>query len=67
MVKAKKGVQLDTELDACDLKELVTRFKALIRARIGRDFPTDPWEQLWSLWWQSSRAGTTTGRVSTAS
>ncbi|MBP6851500.1 MAG: pyruvate, phosphate dikinase [Rhodoferax sp.] len=47
MVKDKKGVQLDTELDADDLKELVTRFKGLIRARIGRDFPTDPWEQLW--------------------
>ena len=30
-----------------DLKELVARFKALIRARIGRDFPTDPWQQLW--------------------
>jgi pyruvate,orthophosphate dikinase len=30
-----------------DLKELVQRFKSLIRARIGRDFPTDPWEQLW--------------------
>jgi len=29
------------------LKELVQRFKSLIRARIGRDFPTDPWEQLW--------------------
>jgi pyruvate,orthophosphate dikinase len=25
----------------------VQRFKALIRARIGREFPTDPWEQLW--------------------
>ena len=47
MVKEKKGVQLDTELEASDLKELVTRFKGLIRARIGRDFPTDPWEQLW--------------------
>jgi pyruvate,orthophosphate dikinase len=47
MVKHKKGVQLDTELDAADLKELVARFKGLIRARIGRDFPTDPWEQLW--------------------
>ncbi len=47
MLKEKKGVQLDTELDAADLKELVARFKALIRARIGRDFPTDPWEQLW--------------------
>jgi pyruvate,orthophosphate dikinase len=47
MVKAKKGVRLDTELDAEDLKELVTRFKSLIRARLGRDFPVDPWEQLW--------------------
>ena len=47
MVKAKKGVQLDTELDASDLEELVTRFKGLIRARIGREFPTDPWDQLW--------------------
>ncbi|MBL0148511.1 MAG: pyruvate, phosphate dikinase [Ideonella sp.] len=47
MVKAQRGVQLDTELDTADLKELVARFKALIRARIGRDFPTDPWEQLW--------------------
>jgi pyruvate,orthophosphate dikinase len=47
MVKEKKGVALDTELDTPELKELVTRFKALIRARIGHDFPTDPWEQLW--------------------
>jgi pyruvate,orthophosphate dikinase len=47
MLKDKKGVKLDTELDAADLQELVTRFKSLIRARIGHDFPTDPWEQLW--------------------
>jgi pyruvate,orthophosphate dikinase len=47
MVKEQRGVQLDTELDTADLKEMVTRFKGLIRARIGRDFPTDPWEQLW--------------------
>jgi len=47
MVKEKKGVQLDTELDTADLKELVTRFKGLIRARVGREFPSDPWEQLW--------------------
>jgi pyruvate,orthophosphate dikinase len=46
-VKESRGVHLDTELDATDLKELVARFKALIRARIGRDFPTDPWAQLW--------------------
>jgi pyruvate,orthophosphate dikinase len=47
MMKDKKGVKLDTELDTDDLNELVTRFKALIRARVGRDFPVDPWEQLW--------------------
>ena len=62
MVKDKKGVQLDTELDTDDLKELVQRFKSLIRARIGREFPTDPWEQLWgSIWavfesWNNERA-----------
>jgi pyruvate,orthophosphate dikinase len=47
MVKTKKGVKLDTDLDTADLQELVARFKALIRARIGSDFPTDPWQQLW--------------------
>jgi pyruvate,orthophosphate dikinase len=51
MLKDKRGVKLDTELDAEDLKELVQRFKSLIRARIGRDFPTDPWEQLWGAVW----------------
>jgi pyruvate,orthophosphate dikinase len=50
-LKDKRGVKLDTELDAEDLKELVQRFKSLIRARIGRDFPTDPWEQLWGAVW----------------
>ncbi|MEQ1883104.1 MAG: pyruvate, phosphate dikinase, partial [Burkholderiales bacterium] len=47
MLKEEKGVLLDTDLDADDLKELVQRFKALIRARLGRDFPSDPWDQLW--------------------
>lgn len=47
MVKQQHGVTLDTELSTDDLKELVQRFKALIRARLGRDFPSDPWEQLW--------------------
>jgi pyruvate,orthophosphate dikinase len=46
-VKAQKGVALDTDLGTEDLKELVKRFKGLIRARVGREFPTDPWEQLW--------------------
>jgi pyruvate,orthophosphate dikinase len=47
MVKEQRKAKLDTELTVADLKELVQRFKSLIRARIGRDFPTDPWEQLW--------------------
>jgi pyruvate,orthophosphate dikinase len=46
-LKAQRGVKLDTELDAADLKELVARFKGLIRARLGQDFPADPWAQLW--------------------
>ena len=47
MVKTQRGVLLDTELSTADLKDLVGRFKSLIHARLGRDFPTDPWEQLW--------------------
>jgi len=46
-VKEKRGVQLDTELTADDLKELVSLFKEEIKKRTGQDFPTDPWEQLW--------------------
>jgi pyruvate,orthophosphate dikinase len=37
----------DTKLDVEDLKELVTRFKALIKERTGSEFPQDPWKQLW--------------------
>ncbi|MBI2949109.1 MAG: pyruvate, phosphate dikinase [Verrucomicrobia bacterium] len=37
----------DTKIDADGLKELVQRFKALIKERTGREFPQDPWEQLW--------------------
>ena len=46
-IKEKKGVELDTELSADDLKQMVSEFKALIRTRLGREFPNDPWEQLW--------------------
>ncbi len=46
-VKKEKGVTLDTELDAEDLKKLVELFKAEIKNRTGKDFPTDPWDQLW--------------------
>ncbi len=45
-MKEKKGVTLDTELDADDLKELANQFKAEYKAKLGTDFPTDPAEQL---------------------
>ncbi|MBQ3116074.1 MAG: pyruvate, phosphate dikinase, partial [Clostridia bacterium] len=41
-----KGVTLDVELTAEDLKELANQFKAEYKAKIGSDFPTDPKEQL---------------------
>jgi pyruvate,orthophosphate dikinase len=47
VMKTQRGVKLDTELNAADLKALVQRFKSLIHSRLGCDFPTDPWEQLW--------------------
>jgi pyruvate, orthophosphate dikinase len=46
-MKIEKGVKLDTDLDADDLREMVTRFKAIIKKQTGQDFPSDPWEQLW--------------------
>ncbi len=45
-MKEKKGVKLDTELDADDLKELAEQFKAEYKSKIGKDFPSDPKEQL---------------------
>jgi pyruvate,orthophosphate dikinase len=36
----------DTKLTPDDLKELVVRFKALVKERVGRDFPASPWDQL---------------------
>ena len=46
-VKKKRGVLLDKDLNLEELKELVVRFKAAIKAQTGEDFPTDPMEQLW--------------------
>ncbi|MFT4325922.1 MAG: pyruvate, phosphate dikinase [Candidatus Woesearchaeota archaeon] len=45
-LKQKKGVELDTELDATDLKELVSSYKSIIKQHAGREFPQDPREQL---------------------
>src|ERR1051325_4416493 len=36
----------DTKLTADDLQELVRRFRALVKERSGKDFPTSPWDQL---------------------
>ncbi len=44
--KDTKGVKFDTDLDAADLKELIPKYKALVRKEAGKDFPQDPWEQL---------------------
>ncbi len=46
-LKEKRGVTLDTELTAADLKELVEAFKGTIKDRLGVEFPQDPIDQLW--------------------
>ena len=46
-MKAKKGVTLDVDLTAEDLKELANQFKAEYKSKIGKDFPSDPKEQLY--------------------
>ena len=45
-MKEEKGVHLDTELDADDLKKLAEQFKAEYKEKLGVDFPSDPKEQL---------------------
>ncbi|SES42534.1 pyruvate phosphate dikinase [Streptomyces sp. yr375] len=44
--KTAKKVHVDTELEAADLKKLVTRFKKIVKTEAGRDFPQDPREQM---------------------
>ncbi len=45
-MKEAKGVEFDVELTADDLKELATQFKAEYKNQLGKDFPSDPMEQL---------------------
>jgi len=45
-VKKLKGVKLDTELDESALREVVTRYKRVIKTKSGKDFPQDPLTQL---------------------
>ena len=46
-MKEKKGIKNDTELNAEDLKKLVTSFKIAVKKATGHDFPDNPWDQLW--------------------
>jgi pyruvate,orthophosphate dikinase len=46
-LKAEKGCRLDTDLTGEDLKHLCDKYRAKVVEVLGREFPDDPWEQLW--------------------
>lgn len=46
-VKEAKGIEHDADLTTEDFQDLVVRFKKLVKDTTGKNFPTDPWEQLW--------------------
>jgi pyruvate,orthophosphate dikinase len=46
-MKKARGIVQDTDLTAADLKELTQIFKAKVKQVIGKEFPDDPYEQLW--------------------
>jgi len=46
-VKDKKGVKLDTDLTVADIKEVIEKYKAVVKKTTGKEFPQDPMEQLW--------------------
>ena len=62
--KDEKGVELDTDLDADDLKRIAGLYKERVESELGRPFPEDVQEQLWGAIgavfgsWHSPRAGT---------
>jgi pyruvate,orthophosphate dikinase len=47
LYKDRKGFDLDTDLGAEDWVELIRRYKEIVRAELGQDFPQDPQAQLW--------------------
>ncbi|ADN01429.1 pyruvate, phosphate dikinase [Spirochaeta thermophila] len=47
-LKQERGVELDTELTADDLKELVSRYMKLYKEKVGEEFPQDVKAQLWA-------------------
>ncbi len=46
-MKKAKGIENDTDFTADDLKQMVAKFKTAVKEKTGKDFPADPWEQLW--------------------
>jgi pyruvate,orthophosphate dikinase len=62
--KDAKGIELDTDLDAEDLKRIATRFRQRVEKELGKPFPEDVQEQLWGAIgavfgsWESPRANT---------
>lgn len=46
--KRNKGIELDTDLDVVDLKQMVSDFKGLCEMQTGEKFPENPWDQLWA-------------------
>lgn len=46
-LKKEKGYKLDTDLTTDDLKTLCEQYKQKVKDVLGKDFPDDPWEQLW--------------------
>ncbi|MBI9061731.1 MAG: pyruvate, phosphate dikinase [Marinilabiliaceae bacterium] len=47
LVKEAKGYSSDTEFTAEDLKNIVALFKTVVKVKTGKEFPTNPWDQLW--------------------
>ena len=46
-MKEELGIKQDTEFTVVDLKKLVLLFKHAVLTKTGKEFPSDPWEQLW--------------------
>lgn len=47
VMKEEKGYEIDTDLTADDLKLLCEQYKSKVKEVLGKEFPDDPWEQLW--------------------
>ncbi len=60
--RKENNVRYDHELDTSALREIIGSYKKIVREKTGRDFPSDPWEQLWGaidavfLSWNNRRA-----------